>query len=366
VLTIGGEIGLDGRYFGSPSGGGIYRVDASMGIACSKASPAVREVCCTMGGVQDFAQGAEDMQRLTGLRISKERLRQITESEAAQIEARGANGTLCPSWSAQEETSAPNGPTRVYVGADGVMVRTVTQEEKDKRRRDHALRRRRRGRAHVGNTKPLWSPRPGSDERFKEMKIGLFYGQSKVCMHVFATRGNPEAFGVLLRMHAAAIQLEQARETLSLTDGGPWIRNQILQNLPHLDAMVLDFHHLSRHVWSTAHGGLGEGVADDFETMSRLSRRVAARYRPTVGPERRGTGNGDDPPGPYGAGDAETRLKGRTAGHSLTERLRHHRLSYRRGPAGSNPFARRSVPNFGVTVGKTIGSRPFKESKKGE
>ena len=250
---------LNRRYFWSKVGGGIYPADASLGILGSKASPAVREACCTMGVVQDFAQGAEDMHRLTGLRISKERLRQITESEGAQVEAQGADGRLRPSWSATEAATTPSGCTRVYVGADGVMVRTVTQEEKDKRRRDHAVRRQQRGRVDLGNTKSLPLPRPGSDDRFKEMKIGLFYDQSKAHVHAFATPGNHEVFGVLLRKHADAIQLEQAQEALSLTDGGPWIRNQIVQHLPHLKAMLLDFYHLSEHVWSTAHACLGEG-----------------------------------------------------------------------------------------------------------
>ena len=93
----------------------------------SKASPAACEACCTMGVVQDFAQGAEDLRRLTGLRISKERLRQITESEGAALEALRGDGRLPPSWSATEAVTTLGGPTRVYVGADGVMVRTVTQ-----------------------------------------------------------------------------------------------------------------------------------------------------------------------------------------------------------------------------------------------
>lgn len=247
------------RYFWSKPCGGVCPVDASMGIAFGKTSPAVREVCCTMGVVQDFTQGAEDMRRLTGLRVSKERLRQITESEGAAVEALRVEGRLRPSWSAKEAVTTPRGCTRVYVGADGVMVRTVTQEEKDKRRKDHALRRQQRGRVHVGNARSLPSPRPGSDERFKEMKIGLFYDQTKTRVHAFATHRNHEAFGVLLRKHADAMQLEHAQETLSLTDGGPWIRNQILQHLKRLDAMLLDFYHLSEHVWSTAQACLGEG-----------------------------------------------------------------------------------------------------------
>jgi hypothetical protein len=259
VLTIGGEIRLRRRYFWSKREGGVFPADASIGIALTRASPAAREACCTMGVVQDFAQSAEDLYRLTGLRISKERLRQITASEAAEVAVRNAAAALPSSWSAKEATVTPHGPTRVYVGADGVMVRTVTQDEKDKRRRDHAVRRQQRGRTQVGNTKSLPPPKPGSDERFKEMKIGLFYDQSQTHVHALATHGNHEAFGVLLHQHADMLQWKSANEKLSLTDGAPWIRNQILQHLQPLDTMLLDFYHLSEHVWDAAKVCWGDG-----------------------------------------------------------------------------------------------------------
>jgi len=259
VLTIVGGIELIRRYFWSKAAGGVFPADALIGITLSKASPAAREACSTMGVVQDFAQGAEDLRRLTGLRISKERLRQITESEGAQVEALRGDGTLPPSWSATEAVTSRGGPTRVYVGADGVMARTVTQAEKDQRRKDHAIRRQQRGQAGVGNLQPLPRPKAGSDERFKEMKIGLFYDQFKTRKHVFATAGNHERFGELLRRHANALRLERAVETLSLTDGGPWIRNQLLKHLKKLKAMLLDFYHLSEHVWDMAHACWGDG-----------------------------------------------------------------------------------------------------------
>jgi hypothetical protein len=266
VLTLGGDIERNRRYFGSKVGGGVFPVDAWIGITLSKASPAACEVCSTMGVVQDFAQGAEDLHRLTGLRISKERLRQITESEGVAVTARRGDGTLRPSWSATQAATTRGGPTRVYVGADGVMIRTVTQAEKDQRRKDHAIRRQQRGKAGVGNLQPLPRPKAGSDERFKEMKVGIFYDQSKTRKHVFATEGHHERFGELLRLHADGLRLEQAIETLSLTDGGPWIRNQLLKRLKELKAIpsrlrtrLLDFHHLSEHVWDTAHACWGDG-----------------------------------------------------------------------------------------------------------
>ncbi len=259
MLTLGGDIELNRRYFWSKSGGGVFPVDALIGITLSKASPAAREVCSTMGVMQDFAQGAEDLRRLTGLRISKERLRQITESEGAEVEALRGGGALPPSWSATQAATTLGGPTRVYVGADGVMVRTVAQAEKDKRRKDHAIRRPQRGKAGGGNLQPLPRPKAGSDERFKEMKIGIFYDPSKTRKQVFATEGNHERLGEWLRLHADALRLEGAIETLSLTDGGPWIRHQLLKRLKELKAMLLDFYHLSEPVWDTAKVCWGDG-----------------------------------------------------------------------------------------------------------
>ena len=259
VLTVDGDIELVRRYFWSKGCGGQYPVDAVMGIESGRVSPGALQLCCTMGVIQDFAQGADDLRTFSGLRVSKERLRQITESQGREAARARESGVLKPAWSAAEATAGFGEPTRVYVGADGVMVRIVTRQEKDKRRKDHAIRRQQRGRAGVGNTRPLLKPRPGSEDRFKEMKIGIFYDQSKTRKHVFATAGNHERFGALLGQHADAIALEQALETLSLTDGGPWIRNQILKHLKKLNAMLLDFFHLSEHIWSTARCCLGDG-----------------------------------------------------------------------------------------------------------
>ncbi len=282
VLTIGGEIALCRRYFWSKRSGGLYPADELVGIGSSAVSPGAREVCCSMGVIQDFAQGAEDLRQIAGLRVSKERLRQITEREAEAVSAARADGALSPSWTADQAVVGSTRRTRVYVGADGVMVRTVTQEEKKKRRKQHAIRRRQRGRHNVGNTKPLAPSRPGSDDRFKEMKIGLFYDQDKTRVHMFATQGDHQAFGRLLRRHADALQLEEAMEQISLTDGGPWIRKQLLHHLKGLDATLLDFFHLSEHVWATATCCFGEGSAAEAWAGTQLHTLKHTGFRPVL------------------------------------------------------------------------------------
>lgn len=249
------------RYFWSGASSGVYAIDAVIGIEETHVSAGARDFCCSMGIVQDFAQGAGDLARMTGLRVSAERLRQITEAEGEAVAQVRQAGTLSASWTAAEAKVDSSDRTRVYVGVDGVMARTVTQAEKDKRRRQQAIRRQQRGRNGVGNARPLPAARPGSDQTFKEFKIGLFYDQSRAHVHVFATHGDHVALGRLLRDHAEAIGWAEATEKVSLTDGAPWIRNQILGHLQPIDAMLLDFYHLSEHVWATAHTCLGEGEA---------------------------------------------------------------------------------------------------------
>jgi len=270
------------RYFWSPRCGGQYPVDGSIGIASSAVSPGAREVCCTMGVVQDFAQGAKDLGRITGLRISKERLRQITEREGERGARARRDGGLRPSWSAAEARIEGQRRTRVYVGVDGVMVRTVTQEEKSTRRRQHVVRRQQRGRTGVGNPKPLPPARSGSDDRFKEFKIGLFYDQSKSRVHAFATHEDHEGLGRLLREQADAIGLERAVEQISLTDGAPWIRKQILKHLKHLDATLLDYYHFGEHVWETARVCLGSGKEAETWAKTRLNDILETGYRPVL------------------------------------------------------------------------------------
>jgi len=279
VLTVGGDIQLHRRYFWSSRFGGQFPSDALLGITASAVSPGALQLCCSMGIAQDFAQGAEDLQRMSGLRVSKERLRQITEAEGEKVQADRRDGVVAPAWSAEEAQVEGSQRTRVYVGVDGVMVRSVTQAEKDKRREQHAVRRRQRGRATIGNGKPLPPRRPGSDDGFKEMKIGLFYDQSKARTHLFATEGDHEAFGKLMRQHADVLGFEAAREQITLTDGATWIRKQLLGQFKHLEALLLDFFHLSEHIWDTARACLGIGDAAREWAERQLKAMKETGYR---------------------------------------------------------------------------------------
>jgi Uncharacterised protein family (UPF0236) len=264
VLTADGEIELRRRYFWAAGAGGLCPADAAAGIEQGRVSPGARQILCRLGMVEDFAHAAEDAKRIGNVPVCRERLRQIVEASAQSItEARNAS-KLPAAWSSADaaveggQGRAGAGPTRLYVGVDGVMVPTVMQQEKDKRRQAQAVRRQQRSATGVGNARPLPAARKGSDERFKEMKIGLFYDQSKEHRHVFVTEANHEVSGKLLKVHAQQVAFERADESISLTDGAKWIASQICLALLTLQVMLLDFYHLSQHVYETAKCCLGD------------------------------------------------------------------------------------------------------------
>jgi hypothetical protein len=172
---------------------------------------------------------------------------------------------------------------RLYVGVDGLLVRAVTQAEKDKRRAAHAARRRLRGRAGVGNRRPLPDPRPGADQAFKEVKFAVFYDQPKDRRHLLATAGGGAELGRVLRLHAGQVGIDHARQRVALTDGAPWIARQLRVNLPMVTAHVLDFYHLAQHLHAAANACLGEGspAARDW-AHARLGEAKRGGPRPVL------------------------------------------------------------------------------------
>jgi hypothetical protein len=260
VLTADGEIELERPYFWGKGQGGLCPADESVGIEQGRTSPGAREILCRLGMVQDFGQAAEDAKRIGNVPVCKEKLRQQVEAEAAAITQDRNDGRIAAAWtSADAKVKTATGLlTRVYAGVDGVMAPMVTAVEKEKRRKNQGIRRQQRSAAGIGNTRQLPPARAGSDERFKEMKMGLFYDQAKEHRHAFVTENDHEVFGQLLKEHARQVAFEQADQSISLTDGARWIAAQICSVLLLIKAMLLDFYHLSQHLHETAKCCLGE------------------------------------------------------------------------------------------------------------
>ncbi len=280
VLTVAGEIVVERRYFWRAETGGRMPSDESLGITGSRISPGAMEILCRLAMNEDFVSAAEDARRIGGLPIGKERLRQAVEAEGAKVAKARESGELKASWTADEAVVEGTSTRRVYAGIDGVMAPMVTQAEKDKRRRDQTTRRQQWSRQGVGNIKPLAPARPGHEERFREMKIGVFYDQSKTHRHVLATEHRCGAFAALFKTYAAQLNLAKATELLSLTDGAGWILNVLCTSLTGLMAMLLDIFHLSEHLHAAAKDCLGDTPEARLWVQSRLTELKTVGIRP--------------------------------------------------------------------------------------
>lgn len=216
-------------------------------------SVGAREIACRLNGDgKNFDKAAANLARAAQIYTSGETLRGLVEHEGRQVLQAQQSGALPLPWSAADckvpaaatNPEAATATTRVYLGSDGVMVPLVTDAEKKKRRGTIKQKRRLRG----TRAKPLPAAKAGADQKYKEFKVVAFYDDTQEHRLVAGTKGDCTQAGRLMRRQAARIRLDQADEKIGNVDGSPWIRNQIEgQNLP-LDALGLDFYHLSDNV----------------------------------------------------------------------------------------------------------------------
>lgn len=271
--TVNGVVNLKRIYWWSRQHGRDDTIDQLIGIVASKVSVGVRQMCCrVVVSQQGFARAAEHLKQLAQVSISRERLRQIVESEGQLVLDVQRKGLLPASLRVEDCKTSPQGPKRLYLGTDGVKVPMVTQQEKDKRRKNR--RRKRPGSKHRRMHK-------GSDNAYKEFKIATIYDESNEHRQVFATSGNHEILGRLVRREAKRLKIAAADEKVAVVDGADWIRKQLDSKLPLLDGRILDFYHLSEHIWSVSNSCFDQGSERAKAFASELL-HIAKHQGPTV------------------------------------------------------------------------------------
>jgi hypothetical protein len=260
VLTVNGHIALRRRRYFAKDLGSFTPTDDWLDAARASISRGVAEMACRLNQAsRSFAKAADNLARAAQLRVSREALRQLVESEGKAVLQAERSGRIPLGWGAgdcftRDEHGRPTPLTRLYLGCDGVMVPMVTQQEKGGRRKRIKDKRRRRGR----RCRPLPRARPGADQSFKEFKIITYYDEPAEHRLVVLTRRGCEHAGELMRQAAGRVGLSQAQDKVAVVDGAPWIRSQLKgQSLP-LDAIGLDFYHFAENVHKARRAVYGE------------------------------------------------------------------------------------------------------------
>jgi hypothetical protein len=233
--------------------GSVAPLDQLLGIEKDRYSAGVREMACRLSLQEAFVPASETLLRTAQLSIRSSALRELVEREGRRAGQLIRCGRYRPDWTSEDCTDQT-----LIVGADGVMVPTVTEEQKRKRRATEALRREAQGRKR--RRRP-GRPKSGSDGPYKEFKIVAFYDPDKSHKYAVGTSGNHEVLGRLMRREAIKLGIGRARKKSSVTDGSEWIARQCAIQLPMLDENILDYFHLRDNVIAAAHVLYGEGTA---------------------------------------------------------------------------------------------------------
>jgi hypothetical protein len=254
VLTVNGRLRLR-RTRWHDDDDSVAPADTWLDEAEATVSEGTREMVCRLNQhSSSFVATAANLKRTACLDISKEMVRQLVETEGRAVIDQMRHGELTPNWKATDCVTEENSNTsRVYIGCDGVKVPLVTDAEKQKRRTKVKERRRRCGK----KCRPLPRAKPGSDQAYKEFRLGVIYDEEQKHRYVSVTRGDHEATGRMLWNMAEEVELLQADERIANIDGAPWIRNQIEFHgvAQHIG---LDFYHLKDNAQKTRRIVFGE------------------------------------------------------------------------------------------------------------
>jgi hypothetical protein len=257
-VTVNGEIEIRRRVWWARSQGCCMPLDEWLGLD-QKYSQGVREMVCRVGLDGSYRKAGADLHRLSQIRLSYQTLRAVFQREGDKLRAALQRHELPPTFTAEDCPAGREESTCLISGADGFHVPLITDAEQRKRR-DKAKQRRARLRRKGHELRPL-PPRPkGANQRWKEAKLVTFYDRSGRHQHTAATTGDCRAAGRLMRRQAAALHLDRADRKYSVSDGAEWIRRQYQQQLPMLDARILDYYHFRGHVIGCAKALYGEGT----------------------------------------------------------------------------------------------------------
>jgi len=247
-------------------------LDTWLGVT-GRYSQGVREMVCRIGLDSSYRKAAKDLLRLSQVKLSYQSLRKVFQSEGQKVRIARRSGELAVTFKAEQCRGGINKPTCVITGADGFHVPLITDQEQRKRRAKTIQRRSKlRRKGHKLRALPR-RPR-GADQRWKEAKLVTFYDPTGRYQHTAATRGNHQALGRIMRSEARRLELDNADRKYSVSDGATWIHRQYRQQLPMLDAMILDYYHFRDHAIACSKVLYGEGTSEAKRWRKAFCRTV--------------------------------------------------------------------------------------------
>jgi hypothetical protein len=240
VLTVCGKLHFERPWYVCRAcGQGFSPVDRTLELQSrARLSAELRSWIIELGASGSFGEAAGLLERLTGLTVSPETVRQHTERVGAELEETQEAAAAEVQRSGESAEAVDRAPGILVVEADGAMVRYL--------------------------------------DGWHEVKLGLVGGHvggKLLAASYLALRASPDAFGRRLLAEAArrgALEvvgwegpvtgrgLAVLRRVVVLGDGAVWIWNLAAEHFGER-IEIIDYYHATEHVWTLANAFYGEG-----------------------------------------------------------------------------------------------------------
>ena len=237
ALTLLGAIRFQRHYYYCRAcGHGVCPLDATLGLTTADLTPAADEVIC-LAGVQDsFAvAAAKVLTRLSGLRVSESTAERATEAAGRRLAAAQAAGS----------TFGPAMRWRWHKDAEGKSVAYVSVDATGVGQQGPGGTAAEGRMAYVGL---IYSPVPEQRRRWADPSGPRPAWQARYVAQVQPLAALAEP----LRRQGGQVGMDQAERWVALSDGGSGLEDFLRANFPRVEAVILDFYHVTEYLGKLA------------------------------------------------------------------------------------------------------------------
>jgi hypothetical protein len=237
VQSLVGSFPLDRAYYHCRScGTGTVPWDETLGLSRQTLTPGAREVVCIAGAVDSFGESADVvLKKLAGLRVSESTVERTSEAVGHDIGQRLAAGATFGAGALWPWHKDAEGKTCAYVSLDltGLGMQGPGGAAAEGRM------------AAVGM---IYNPVPEDPTRWSRPRVTAPRFQARYV----AGLGGQASLAEPMRKQAAQVGMDQAQRWIALSDAGAGVEDLLRVNFGRVEAVILDFYHVSEHLGDLA------------------------------------------------------------------------------------------------------------------
>jgi hypothetical protein len=226
--------------------------DEVLDLDSSDITPAAREVVSMAGAVEAFGQAATFLKRMSGVRLSESSVQRTSEAVGADIGQRLAAGETFGEATDWDWHKDADGKTCGYVSIDA----TGTPQQGPKGAKAEG---------RMCTVAMIYNPIPEDHDRWAKPKTRR---RPEWQARYVASLEGQAVVGEPMRRQAGQVGMDQAERLIALSDGGGGLEDWLRIHFSRVEAVILDFYHVSEYLADLAkawHGAETEAAKDQHQ-----------------------------------------------------------------------------------------------------